>query len=69
MSTQRTPAPLRKPGAKVLRGLNAISSEMGGYADVKADEGKHGRSEASDIRAAIVWISEIITNLTGSATP
>lgn len=51
---------IRSPGVRARRGLLTISAEMGVFADVKAGEGRDGRREADDIRAALAWLDTII---------
>lgn len=58
----------RKPSASVLRGLSSVHSEMGAFADAKADEDADGRREAKDIRAALAYIDEAIKHATGPVT-
>ena len=60
-------AKLRKPGARVKRGLSSIHSEMGAVADAKASErDPDARREAKDIRAALRYIDVAIARATGA---
>jgi hypothetical protein len=52
---------------RVARGLRKIKLEMGVFADVKATEGRDGRKEADDIRAALAWIESHLTSTHGVA--
>jgi hypothetical protein len=45
--------------------LRKIKLEMGVFADVKAAEGRDGRKEADDIRAALAWIDSHLTSARG----
>lgn len=58
---------LRKPGARVKRGLSSIHSEMSTMADDLAGNPlPELRQEAADIRAALAYIDAAIAAATGS---
>ena len=67
MSAQHTP--MRKPGARELRGLNAIRSEMDAAAqDMRTYRRADERKRAEDIFAGLRWLDAAIAKAAGSAS-
>lgn len=67
MNTKHTPGVMRKPRARELRGLFAITSEMEEAAnDMRMYRSADERKRADDIFAGLRWIDAAIAKATGA---
>lgn len=65
MSAKNTP--MRKPGAREMRGLSAICSEMDAAAqDMRTYRSTDERKRAEDILSGLRWLDAAIAKATGS---